>query len=268
MKLVQSFLTRNPCYVANVNKADNRYVNFQKNGPQGGMIHSVGCAQPNASVFLNTWNQESYNYSCVHGVIDANTGTIYQCLPWNYRGWHGGGSSNNTHIGVEMCESKHIRYLQPNEDGYQPGKFAILDKAKAQEDCKRAYDTAVELFAMLAVMWHWNVDTDILSHKEGYARGIASGHGDPEHYWTQLSMPYTMATFRAAVKAKIAEGEKLPFEDVPDGKWYTDDIKWAYREGIVNGVTDTLFKPNATPTRAQVVAMMHRLAEWLEKRGN
>ena len=26
------------------------------------------------------------------------------------RGWHGGGSSNNTHIGVEMCEPGCIKY--------------------------------------------------------------------------------------------------------------------------------------------------------------
>ena len=46
-------------------------------------------------------------------------------------------------------------------------------------------------------------DGVIVSHKEGYKRGIASNHGDPEHLWTQLGMPYTMDTFRAAVKAKI-----------------------------------------------------------------
>ena len=43
------------------------------------------------------------------GFIDANTGDIYQTLPWNHRGWHGGGSSNNTHIGVEMCEPAAIK---------------------------------------------------------------------------------------------------------------------------------------------------------------
>ena len=105
MKLVQSFVTKNPCYQANVNKADSRYTTFQQRGPLGGMLHSVGCAQPKASVFINLWNVATQDNVCVHGVIDANDGTAYQCLPWNYRGWHGGGSSNNTHLGVEMCES-------------------------------------------------------------------------------------------------------------------------------------------------------------------
>lgn len=44
-------------------------------------------------------------------------------------------------------------------------------------------------------------DGVILSHREGYLRGIASNHGDPEHLWTQLNMGYTMDSFRRAVKA-------------------------------------------------------------------
>lgn len=256
MKLVQSFMTRNPCWTANVNKADSRYVTFQQRGPQGGMLHSVGCAQPSALVFINSWNKESYTYSCVHGIIDANDGTVYQLLKWDYRGWHGGGDSNNTHLGVEMCESKWIRYLQPNESGYAPAKFVILDKAKAQADCKRTYDAAVELFAMLAMEFGWNPDTDIISHKEGGQKGIASGHADPEHCWTQLGMPYTMNTFRAAVKAKMVK--PLPFVDVPDGRYYTEAVKWAWSEGIVEGTDKTHFSPDKPCTRAQIVTMLKR----------
>lgn len=216
MNLVQSFMTRNPCYQANIQKADSRYTTFQQRGPLGGMLHSVGCAQPSAQVFINGWNNENYTYSCVHGVIDANTGTAYQLLPWNYRGWHGGGSSNNTHIGVEMCESKHIRYLTVGESGYAPGKFVVLDAAKAKADCTRAYVTAVELFAMLALLYKWNVDTAIVSHYEGGQQGIASGHGDPEHYWKGLGMPYTMNGFRAAVKAKMEEENGMTEQQIKD----------------------------------------------------
>lgn len=206
MELVQHYLTLNPCYVANVNKADSRYTTFQKRGPLGLMLHSVGCAQPSASVFLNGWNKPTYTNSCVHGIIDANTGVAYQCLPWNFRGWHGGGSSNNTHIGIEMCESAYIRYLKVGETGYSPGKFQILDKAKAQADCKRCYDTAVELYASICKQYNLNPLTDICSHKEGHSMGIATNHGDPEHYWKGLRMAYTMNGFRQDVKAKM-EGD-------------------------------------------------------------
>jgi N-acetyl-anhydromuramyl-L-alanine amidase AmpD len=196
MQIIKAFLTQNPCYTANVERADARYRKFQDEGPRGLMLHSVGCAQPDASVFVNRWNKPTYTNACVHAFIDANTGDVWQTLPWNFRGWHGGGSCNNTHIGVEMCESKHIKYTTG-------AKFTVLDKAKAQADARRAYNSAVELFAYLCETYAIDPETGIISHREGGKQGIASGHVDPEHYWQGLDLPYTMDTFRAAVKEKV-----------------------------------------------------------------
>ena len=203
MQIVESFLTENPCYGYNVQRADNRYIKFQDEGPKGLMLHSVGCAQPDASVFISRWNKPTYTNACVHAFIDANSGVIFQTLPWNYRGWHCGsganGSSNNTHCGIEMCESKYIKYTTG-------AKFEILDAAKAKADAKRTYDAAVELFAFLCEQYAIDPMTaGILSHNEGGKQGIASGHVDPEHYWTGLGLDYTMDKFRAAVKKKLQE---------------------------------------------------------------
>lgn len=261
IEIVKRHLTLNPCYVNNVNKVDSRYGNFQKNGPQGGVLHSVGCAQPSAEVFITKWNKPDYNNACVHGFIDANTGVGYETLPMNYRGWHGAsganGSVNDTHIGIEMCESKYIRYLKEGEAGYAPAKFVILDKAKAQADCTRAYQTAVYWFAKLAIEWGWNVDTDILSHKEAGKKGIASGHVDPEHYWTGLSMPYTMNGFRADVKQAMAQMQN-PFVDVKEGRYYYESVLWAVENGITNGTDSTHFSPDENCTRGQIVTMLKR----------
>lgn len=185
MKIVNSMLTKNPCYRAG-----------KKIAVKGLMLHSVGCSQPNASVFVNKWNSPSYNRACVHAFIDAKSGNVYQCLPWDHRGWHGGGSSNNTHIGVEMCEPDCIKYISGS-------KFTVSDKEKAQEMVKRTYESAVELFAQLCKENNLNPLTDIVSHKEGYKIGIASNHGDPEHLWNGVGLPYTMNTFRNDVKEKL-----------------------------------------------------------------
>lgn len=207
MKIITKFIENNSCFKANVNRISQKYIDFQENGPQGGLLHSVGCAQSKADVFYNSWNKEGKD-TAVHAVIDAETGDTNQFMPWSYRGWHAGGSANDTHLGVEMCESKYIKYLVPGDEGYAPAKFKILDLEKARADCQRTYNSAVELFAMLAEMYKWNVDTDILSHKEAGKKGIATRHVDPEHFWTGLGMPYTMNGFRADVKAKIAENNK------------------------------------------------------------
>ncbi len=200
MKLVQSIMTKNPCYTAG-----------RKITVKGLMLHSVGCPQPNASVFIKNWNTPSYGTACVHGFIDGNDGTVYQTLPWNHRGWHCAsgpkGSGNNTHIGVEMCEPASIRYTGGSS-------FTCSNLSAARVSVKKTYEAAVELFAYLCKLYGINPTADgvIISHREGHARGIASNHGDPEHLWNGLGMGYTMNTFRKDVKEKMQGGTVKPDE--------------------------------------------------------
>lgn len=197
MNIVQSILTKNPCYTAG-----------RKITVKGLMLHSVGCPQPRASVFIHSWNSASFDRACVHGFIDGNDGTVYQTLPWNHRGWHAGGDANNTHIGVEMCEPACIKYTGGSS-------FTCSDTATARAVAKRTYEAAVELFAMLCKEYGLNPLTDIISHREGHVQGVASNHGDPEHLWNGLKMGYTMEAFRQAVKAKM-NGTSAPAPSVPE----------------------------------------------------
>ena len=212
MKLVQSILTKNPCYTAG-----------RKITVKGLMLHSVGCPQPKASVFINSWNSPSYDNACVHGFIDGNDGTVYQTLPWNHRGWHCGsgskGSGNNTHIGVEMCEPACIRYTSGSN-------FTCSDLAAARAVAKRTYEAAVELFAYLCNQYNLNPAADgvIISHREGHSRGIASNHGDPEHLWKGLGMGYTMDGFRKDVKSAM-NGPAV--SEPEEGGWYRVRKSWA-----------------------------------------
>ena len=190
MKIVEHFLTRNRCYQA-----------AKQNTKGGLMLHSVGCPQPSAQVFVNSWNSADKS-ACVHAFIDANTGDVYQTLPWEYRGWHCGsgpnGSGNNTHIGVEMCEPACIRYTGG-------ACFTCSNVEEARAAVRRTYESAVQLFAELCERFRFDplADGVILSHEEGHKRGIASNHGDPVHLWNQLNMGYTMDGFRKAVKAAM-----------------------------------------------------------------
>lgn len=172
MKIVEHFLTRNRCYQA-----------AKQNTKGGLMLHSVGCPQPSAQVFVNSWNSADKSV-CVHAFIDANTGDVYQTLPWEYRGRHCGsgpnGSGNNTHIGVEMCEPACIRYTGG-------ARFTCSNVEEARAAVRRTYESAVQLFAELCERFRLDPLTDgvILSHEEGHKRGIASNHGDPVHLWNQ-----------------------------------------------------------------------------------
>lgn len=194
MKIIENFLTNNDCY-------KQREIIIVK----GLMLHSVGVPQPKASVFVKSWNKANYN-TCVHGFIDGNTGDLYQTLPWTYRGWHAGGRANDTHIGIEMCEPSSIEYIKG-----KGSQFTCSNLDDAKEVAKRTYKSAVEHFAKLCTEFHLDPMGNgvIISHKEGAARGVASNHGDPEHLWSQLDLPYTMNTFRAAVKKAMTKEEPV-----------------------------------------------------------
>lgn len=187
MKITKTILTKNPCYKAG------KTIKVK-----GLMLHSVGCSQPSAMAFVKSWDTESKKV-CVHGFIDGNTGEVYQTLPWEHKAWHSGGSLNGTHIGIEMCEPDCIKYTSGS-------KFTCSDTAKATAIVKRTYKSAVELFAHLCREYGLNplADGVILSHSEGYARGLASNHGDPEHLWKGLKLPYTMDGFRRDVKSAMS----------------------------------------------------------------
>lgn len=199
MEIVESFLTQNPCYKAG-----------KKIGVVGLMLHSVGCPQPSAETFVKNWNSASAGRACVHAFIDADTGKIYQTLPWDHRGWHCGGKGNNTHIGVEMCEPDCIKYTGG-------ASFRCTDEERARAMVKRTYDRAVDLFAVLCKTYGLNplADGVIISHKEGHDRGLASGHGDPEHLWNGLGTGYTMDGFRQAVNDAMGQPQTPPLPPAP-----------------------------------------------------
>jgi hypothetical protein len=186
MRITKTILTKNPCYKAG------KTIKVK-----GLMLHSVGCSQPSAMAFVKSWDTDNKKV-CVHGFIDGNTGEVYQTLPWEHKAWHSGGSLNGTHIGIEMCEPDCIKYTSGS-------KFTCSDTAKATAIVKRTYKSAVELFAHLCREYALNplADGVILSHSEGYARGLASNHGDPEHLWKGLKLPYTMDGFRQDVKSAM-----------------------------------------------------------------
>lgn len=234
MQLIEYYSVNNTCYKNNVNKADSRYTTFQSRGPRGLMLHSVGCSQPSAKVFADLWNRSGIEVA-VHAVLQAD-GTVYQCLPWNYRGWHAGSTANNTHVGVEMTEPTQIKYTGGST-------FTVSDKAAAQEQAKGTYQTAVALFAQLCKEYSLDPlgDGIIISHHEGYLRGVASNHGDPEHLWKGLGLSYTMDGFRKDVRAAMSETTvkkyTIGWHKDKNGWWYADTettyykSKWAKING-------------------------------------
>ena len=186
MNLHKLILTNNACYKAG------RTIT-----PKGIMVHSTGANNPNLKRYVgpddgllgknqynNHWNQDRPDgrQVCVHAFIgklaDGSIAT-YQTLPWNHRGWHAGGSANDTHIGFEICE-----------DGLTDASYFSA-----------VYKEALELCVYLCKQYGLT-EKDIIGHYEGYQKGIASNHGDPKNWFPKHGK--SMDTFRADVKAGLA----------------------------------------------------------------
>lgn len=197
MNLHKLIFTENACYKAG-----------RKITVKGIMVHSTGVNNPNLRRYVgpddgllgeNPYNNHWNTYHpggrevCVHGFIgklkDGSIAT-YQTLPWDYRGWHAGGSANNTHIGFEICE-----------DGLTDASYFA-----------KVYQEAVELCAYLCKAFRLT-EKDIICHSEGYRKGIASNHRDVMHWFPRHGK--SMDTFREAVRLLLAE-QDVPVETEPD----------------------------------------------------
>ena len=54
------------------------------------------------------------------------------------------------------------------------------------------------------------------------------------------------------------ETRVMPFTDVPVGSYYYNAVLWAIENGITEGTRDTMFSPDATCSRAQIVTFLWR----------
>ena len=251
MRLYTQLLTHNSCYIKG-----------EHIRPRGVMVHSTGCNNPYLRRYVSPgderigdplsthWNQSGVG-ACAHAFIGRLAdGSIaaYQTLPWTMRGWHCGGTGNDTHISFEICEDK------------------LGDRAYFQA----TYQAAVELTAYLCKLYHLDplADGVVLCHAEGYQRGIASNHADVLHWWRKFGV--SMDDFRAAVAAALKGGERdLTEQEVraiireelaaaqaardklPASEWAAEKLKQAKAAGITDGT-----RPRGFATREEVALMV------------
>lgn len=223
--IVEAVVTANKCYQAAIPLH-----------PQGIMLHSIGCPQPNAAVMAQRYNayQPDGQSVCVHGFVQRD-GTYYHILPYDMIAWHCGGSANQTHIGIEMTEPASIVYTGG-------ANWRDLDPAATEAHVRGTYAAAVELFAQLCTQYALDplADGVIISHAEGAARGIASAHADPTHLWRVFGL--TMDGFRADVAAKMAAGntdeedDMVRYDSIDDVPgWAQDTVRALMDAGALQG---------------------------------
>ena len=101
----------------------------------------------------------------------------------------------------------------------------------------------------------------------GYQVGtvaVTDRFGEPVAVTEQADGTYTFTMPSGQVKVEVtfveSQPEPLPFTDVKEGDWFHDAVRYVYDTGLMDGVGDGLFAPNATTNRAMVVTILYRLA--------
>ena len=88
--------------------------------------------------------------------------------------------------------------------------------------------------------------------------GLMSGMSDtifsPNTVTTRAQLVQVLYNFEG--KPDVSD-VAVPFTDAASG-WYRDAVAWAYKTGVVDGMTPTTFAPNNTVTREQVAVILMR----------
>jgi hypothetical protein len=101
----------------------------------------------------------------------------------------------------------------------------------------------------------WFYDAVMYVFAEGLMVGVADDRFAPDSTLTR-GMIVTIL-YRHAGEPDVS-GLVNPFNDVPDGEWYTDAIKWGCENDIIAGDGDGRFGPNDPVTKEQLAVLIHR----------
>ena len=103
--------------------------------------------------------------------------------------------------------------------------------------------------------YHEGVDFAV---SRGLMNGVSPELFQPDGSITRAQMVTVL--YRLAGAPEV-EGT-VPFTDVQTGRYYSDALVWAYRNGITQGVTDRQFDPHGPVTREQMATFFARYARY------
>ena len=107
---------------------------------------------------------------------------------------------------------------------------------------------------------HWAEETILEAVYRGLFNGVSSDLFDPDSAITRAMF----VTVLYRMDGQPAVDQKAGFTDVAEGSYYAAAVDWAAKNGIVNGVSETSFDPDAAITREQMAAILYRYAAYWE----
>lgn len=105
-------------------------------------------------------------------------------------------------------------------------------------------DVAADAYYAKAVAW---------AVENGITKGTSETTFHPDETCTRAQG----VTFLYRALGKLAAAQ-AGFTDVSADSYYADAVNWAAENGVTNGISETLFGPDGSCTRAQIVTFLYR----------
>lgn len=101
----------------------------------------------------------------------------------------------------------------------------------------------------------WFLDNVIESAQRGMVAGTSDITFSP---YQDLTRGQVVAILARMEHADTASAPAAPFTDVKPSEYYATAINWAYANGVIAGISDTQFAPDASITRQDLIAILIR----------
>lgn len=103
----------------------------------------------------------------------------------------------------------------------------------------------------------WFYDAVTFAYNNGIMTGTSATTFEPNTTTTRGMIVAILNRLEGSPTAASAG-----FNDVAEGDWYADAVNWAASVGVVNGMGEGIFAPNAAITREQMAAILYNYAAY------
>lgn len=167
--------------------------------------------------------------------------------------------TNNKKPATDKKEEDKKPAEDKKEEEQKPEEVKPEDTDKTEEDKKEDKTDvapATKTFSDVHAKGHWAAaDIDYVVSK-----GLMTGMSEDEFYPDAKVTRAMLVTVLYRNEGEPATNRSIPFADVDMGAYYANAVSWAKQVGIVSGITETEFAPNADITREQFATIMFRYA--------
>lgn len=224
-------------YISYITHLDGTRLGELDNGAYSGWLYTVNGDEPDVSMDAYT-------------LKDKDNVRVYYTDDWrktynpNKKPSSGSGSGGSSGSGFSPSTSTAVSV---NDD---PQTDTTDDNAAEAENKNTiSFDDVTDE--------HWAHAYITALASRGIINGDENGSFNPE---ANISRAEFCAILSRCSDADISETEG-PFSDVASDSWYSGYVIWAYNQGIVNGVGENTFAPDAPVSRQDMSVMIMRYAD-------